>query len=108
MEKGLVFVKSQNIELYDNNLVAHVILDPSKRAIDIEKLIKGAAEDKSNPEDLDEAMRYAGHFILISKKEIAKTDVLPTYYTRHRIEQIFGFAKLQIIYCHLESIAKKL
>ena len=40
------------------------------------------------------SIQYCGFIILISKAAIAKQDILPTYYIRQSIEQIFGFAKI--------------
>ena len=38
-------------------------------------------------------MKDAGFFILLSRKNIDKSEILPAYYIRQSIEQIFGFAK---------------
>ena len=43
--------------------------------------------------DINRKLQYSGFFILLSKSAIAKDEILPTYYTRQAIEQIFGFAK---------------
>jgi transposase len=47
-------------------------------------------EEKNN---LDQKMKVAGFFILLSRKPIDRHEVLPSYYTRQSIEQVFGFAK---------------
>ena len=91
--KRAVFIKSIDTNLYDNRMFAHVILDPSKRAADIQNILRESNAEDYSSEELDEKMRYAGYFILVSRKEIERKEILPTYYTRQTIEQIFGFAK---------------
>lgn len=88
-----VFIKSMPINLYDNSMFAHVVLDPGKRAADIQNILRQSNAESYTSEELDEKMRYAGYFILISSKAVESNDILPTYYTRQNIEQIFGFAK---------------
>ncbi len=88
-----VFIRSVPIVLYDNTLFAHVILDPSKRASDIQNILRASNAECYSSDELDIKMQYAGYFILISTKAINSQDILPTYYTRQNIEQIFGFAK---------------
>lgn len=88
-----VFIKSISVNLYDNSLFAHVILDPSKRAADIQNILRQSNAESYTSEEIDEKMRYAGYFILVSSKAIKSQEILPTYYTRQNIEQIFGFAK---------------
>jgi transposase len=88
-----LFIKSKSVNLYDNNIVAHVILDPSKKASDIQNILRQSNAEGFSSEELDEKMKLAGYFILISSKSIERQEILPTYYTRQSIEQIFGFAK---------------
>lgn len=88
-EKRAVFIKSIKTRLYENELYAHIIMDPEKRGHEITRSLRSQDSD-----DLEEAdFKYAGIFILISNYEISKEDILPSYYTRQSIEQIFGFAK---------------
>jgi transposase len=92
--KRIVFIDSQDINLYGYKMVAHVILDPEKKAKDVKLLLLDSLANPDEEKDVDEAMRYCGFFILISKQELNKAEVLPNYYMRQSIEQIFGFAKI--------------
>lgn len=91
--KRIVFIKSQEINLYNHKMFAHVILDPFKKAKDTNQLLFTAFEDEEAEKDTNCKIKYSGYFILISSCKINKEEVLPTYYTRQSIEQIFGFAK---------------
>lgn len=91
--KRAVFIMSREIDLYGHKMFAHIILDPYKKAKDTNKLIYTSFEDEEAEEETNIKMRYCGYFILISRSQISKEEVLPTYYTRQSIEQVFGFAK---------------
>ncbi len=92
----IVFVKSQKAKVYGHEMYVHVILDPGKKSKDIKYILKDKlGEELSSKEELhlDEKMKEAGYFMLLSKNEIDRKDILPSYYTRQAIEQVFGFAK---------------
>ena len=91
--KRAVFIKSKEITLYGHKMFAHVILDPYKKAKDTNKLIHESFEDEEAEEYTNCKMKYCGYFLLISRCQMKKEEVLPTYYTRQSIEQVFGFAK---------------
>jgi transposase len=50
-------------------------------------------EDDITPETMDEAVNKMGIFILISSENIQPRDLLPLYYTRQTVEQIFDIGK---------------
>ncbi len=92
-DKRNVFVQTCEIDLYGHKMFAHIILDPSKKGREITQALINADENPSEAGDVDESMKYAGMFILLSNYEINKEDILPAYYTRQQIEQVFGIAK---------------
>jgi transposase len=92
----IVFIKSKKVDVYGNKIYAHVILDENKQAKDIQHILKNkldCEQTKAEREALDKKLKYAGFLILLSKSAIEAKDILPNYYTRQAIEQIFGFAK---------------
>jgi transposase len=91
--KRVVFIKSQEVDLYGHKMFAHIVLDPEKKAKAMNMLILDAHANPTEARSLDEEMKHCGFFILISKEQIDKEDILPSYYTRQSIEQVFGFAK---------------
>ena len=88
-----VFIKSIETTIYDQKLHVHIILDPYKKAKDTQLLLRDAFAEGTDAKEIDEKMHYCGYFILISRALIEREEILPTYYTRQSIEQIFGFAK---------------
>lgn len=92
----VVFIKSRKLEIYGHEIYAHIILDPSKKSKDLNIILKNQLDDQLSKQaikELDEKMKSAGFFILLSFKDIEKNDILPSYYARQSIEQVFGFAK---------------
>ena len=92
----IVFIKSIEKNIYGHKMTAHVILDPNTKAKDMNFVLKNSTEEELTTKQLDvinKKIKYGGFFILLSKSPISRQDVLPTYYTRQKIEQIFGFAK---------------
>lgn len=73
-------------------MYAYVILDPTKKLKDSNKLLSEYL-DQTEKNNIEHKLQSCGIFILISKTQLAHNDVLPTYYIRQSIEQLFGFAK---------------
>ena len=92
--KRIVFIQSQKIKLYEHDVFAHIILDLDKKAKDTNKILSEYLANPTEKAQLELQLQYSGFLILISKNSIEKPDILPTYYTRQSIEQIFGFAKI--------------
>jgi transposase len=91
--KRAVFIKSKEITLHNHKMFAHIILDPFKKAKDTSQFLFTAFEDEEDEKETNCKIKYSGYFILISRCQLSKEEILPTYYTRQSIEQIFGFAK---------------
>jgi transposase len=94
--KRIVFIKSIKTNLYDHEMYAHIIFDPGKRSHDTKLIFKDRLDDKlteNDKKELDEKIKTAGFLILLSHEDLAEKEVLPSYYERQTLEQIFGFAK---------------
>ena len=109
--KRALFIKSVKIDLYGAAGYAYIVLNPHKKAKDLEVLISSKNYDKelSEKEKKSELHQFknAGIFILISSKEIDSHDIMDAYYTRQTVEQVFGVAKSDLdllpIRCHSNS-----
>ena len=88
-----LFIKEETISVCDTLMYAYIVLDPDKKAKDTRLLLKEALEKPDHDADVDLQIKKGGLFILISKTQIPLQEVLPAYYTRQNIEQVFGFAK---------------
>lgn len=109
--KRSLFVLGCEIEdLYGQPGYAYIVLDPQRKAKDIQGLImerNNKEKEEIDQEKDQETFAKAGMFALISSKPIPAQEVVQAYYTRQSVEQIFGFAKddmeLLPIRCHKDE-----
>jgi transposase len=62
-------------------------------ALESSKLFARAGRDHMSDAAVHRAMNSHGVFILLSTRPIAKDKILPLYYTRQQIEQVFDICK---------------
>jgi transposase len=106
--KRALFIKKVKIDLYGADGYAYIVLNPHKKARDLEALInsKNYNKELSEKDKKLELHKFnnAGIFILISSKEIDINDIMDAYYTRQTVEQVFGVSKSDLdllpIRCH--------
>jgi hypothetical protein len=91
-----LFIKKVETTLYGYAGFAYIASDVARRADELNKYLPGAVEDGKSEKELQAKMDSAGMFILISSKSIAKEDILPFYYSRQMIEQVFDVSKNNI------------
>ena len=89
--KRALFVKQEPIKINKKEIYAYIIEDPKKKAKEITKRCFELYDEKDKKKELD--VNQTGYLVLLSSKEINKEEVLPNYYIRQQIEQIFGFSK---------------
>ena len=68
-------------------------LDDERRCNERRQLAKVAEENEYTSEELADLMSRMGIFMLTSSRRIAVKDLLPLYYTRQDIEQVFDITK---------------
>ena len=68
-------------------------LDISMKNHESVKLMERATHNRMKTDEVFEAMERQGVFALISSRPIARDKILPTYYTRAQIEQVFDLCK---------------
>lgn len=93
----VVFIESKEVDLYGYKMFVYVILDPEKKAKDTKLMFLESFQNPTEYVDLDKKMKTCGIFALVSSQKIEKNEVLPNYYTRQAIEQVFGFSKTNSI-----------
>jgi len=90
----LLSVKRVEINLFEHRAYAYVALDHARREEEVYKYAKSALDDKDvSHEEMNATMKTKGLFVLISSEKIETKDVMPLYYTRQTIEQVFDISK---------------
>jgi hypothetical protein len=89
----LLYMKKVPVELYGNAGFAYIGVDVDSRNQQMKRSAFAAIDDKLSPEDADTRMSKLGVFVIISSEDIDIAEILPLYYTRQQIEQVFDLGK---------------
>jgi transposase len=89
----LLYVKKVNVDLFGHDGYAYLAIDLSRRNEEVMKYVSTALEENTEPAEIDSQMRKKGVFILISSESLSTLEILPLYYTRQSVEQIFDVNK---------------
>jgi hypothetical protein len=88
------YIKCVECELLEGHpAYAYIGLDIDRKNSETRKLFQKAKAKEMKDKDVYDKMSRQGLFILVSSRRIAKDKILPTYYTRQQIEQIFDIGK---------------
>jgi hypothetical protein len=88
-----VYLKCVACRLCGNSAYAYVGIDIERKSSEAHKTFRRAKGKKLTNDQVYDAMQKQGIFILVSSRRIAPDKVLPLYYTRQQIEQIFDLGK---------------
>ena len=89
----LLYMKKVSVELYGNAGFAYIGMDMDSRNQQMKRSVFAAIDDNLSPEDADIRMSKLGVFMIISSEDIEISELLPLYYTRQQIEQVFDLGK---------------
>jgi hypothetical protein len=89
----LLYIKKIAVGLYGNEGFAYIGVDIDSRNQQMKRAAFEALEDNLSPKEMDDRMSRLGLFMLISSENIPEKEVLPLYYTRQQIEQVFDVGK---------------
>jgi len=102
-----VYLKCVDWNMEDNHGYAYVGIDLTRKHLEEQKTFRHAIDDGLSPIAVHEAMKAQGVFILISSRRIAPKNLLPLYYLREQVEQVFDISKnysnLLPVRCHTEE-----
>ena len=76
-----------------NTGYAYIGLDIMRKDDEDRKLFQRAKDNRLSEQEVYDKMEHHGIFVILSSRKIAVQKILPTYYTRQQIEQIFDIGK---------------
>ena len=92
--KRILFIRQEQVELYGGEVHAYIVLDPERKGREVKRLMLEAIEDgRVKEESIEYELARRGIMILLSSFEIEGEEVVPLYYMRVKVEQLFGFSK---------------
>jgi transposase len=91
----ILYIKREEIKLFEDQFIgyAYVCLDVKRRADDITRIMKNAIQTNEDAAKINEKLKTAGVFVLLSPDKLANDEVLQLYYLRQSAEQIFEISK---------------
>lgn len=88
-----VYLKCVSCELVGYRAYAYVGLDVECRFLEAQKTFRSAKVKSMGVGQVHEAIVGQGVFVLVSSRWIALVNLLPLYYSRRQIEQVFDLGK---------------
>jgi transposase len=89
-----VYIKCVEIDLFGTVGYAYIAEDIDRKHDEVKKYIGEALDNKDlTPEQMNAAIHTKGLFVLITSESIEPEEILPLYYTREAIEQVFDISK---------------
>ena len=95
MQRGrLLSIKRVEVSMWGHIGYAYVAVDHAHREEEILKYARATlgSPDVSN-EEMDATIKSKGFFVLISSEKIETGEIMPLYYTRQVVEQVFDISK---------------
>jgi hypothetical protein len=89
----LLYMKKVPVKMYGHAGFAYIGVDTDSRNQQMKRAAFAAMDDKLAPEDADKRMQRLGVFVIISSEDIEIEEILPLYYTRQQVEQVFDLGK---------------
>lgn len=72
---------------------AYICKDISRSFDEDERLFSGIKDDSFNADEIFSRMEQSGLFVILTTRNIHTDEILPAYYTRQQIEQLFDIEK---------------
>ena len=89
----LLFIEKVAVEIYGNDGYAYIGVDMDSYNQQMKRVTFDALDDKLPPEEMDKRVSRLGLFMIVSSENIPVDEILPLYYTRQQIEQVFDVGK---------------
>ena len=89
----LVFIKKVNANVCGHDAYVYLCIDEDMYLMQHKKTILNALDDKKDYGETDAAIRKLGTFAILTSEEISEDKLLPMYYTRQQVEQVFDISK---------------
>jgi hypothetical protein len=89
----LVYIKKVKIDVYGHEGYAYVGVDVDSRNAQVKRVMFNSMDEKLSMEEIDSRIARLGVFVLLSSDDMDTNEILPLYYTRQQVEQVFDIAK---------------
>jgi hypothetical protein len=91
--KRLVYMKKRKVDIYGYDGYAYIGVDNDSRNSQIKHTTFNSMDDKLSTDEIDKRIAKLGVFMILSSDDMDEKDILPLYYTRQQVEQVFDISK---------------
>lgn len=89
----LVFIRKVPAKIKNHTVYVYLCIDEDMYLMQHKKTILNALDDNRAAAETDSAVKQLGAFALLSSEDLSEKDLLPLYYTRQQVEQVFDITK---------------
>lgn len=89
----LIYIKKKKVDVYGQAGYAYIGVDTDSRSRQLKRTAFAAIDDRLSPEEMDARISRLGVFMLLSSEDMGTEEILPLYYTRQQVEQVFDTGK---------------
>lgn len=89
----LVFLKKLPVNICGHDAYVSLCIDEDMYLMQHKKTILNALDDNRDSDETDAAIKRLGAFAILTSEEISEDKLLPMYYTRQQVEQVFDISK---------------
>ncbi len=89
----LVFIRKIPVQVCDHQAFVYLCIDEDMYLMQHKKTILNALDDNRGSDETDAAVKRLGAFALLTSEDIPEQELLPLYYTRQQVEQVFDITK---------------
>ena len=89
----LVFIKKVRVDVCGYEAYVYLCIDEDMYLMQHKKTILNAIDEKKDSDETDAAIKRLGVFAILASEDIAEDKLLPMYYTRQQVEQVFDITK---------------
>ena len=91
--KRFLFIQKTPCKLQGRDAFAYICKDPVMGMLETRNRVPAALADGASRQEVFETIQKAGVFVIISSEDMKADEILPLYYTRQQIEQVFDITK---------------
>ena len=89
----LVFIKKIQTKVCGHVAYVYLCIDEDMYLMQHKKTILNALDENKDFDETDAAIKRLGVFAMLSSEELSEDRLLPMYYTRQQVEQVFDISK---------------
>lgn len=89
----LVFIKKIKVKVCEHDAFVYLCIDEDMYLMQHKKTILSAIDNKKDFDETGAAIKRLGTFAILTSEDMSEDKILPLYYTRQQVEQVFDITK---------------